>query len=136
MHIDDMLRRMVEKKSSDLILRVASPPVLRIDGILVIQEDFGVLNQENLQSIFEIITTLEQRSRFAQDLELDLAYGIAGVGRFRVNVMKQRGTLGFTFRLVPFIIPTIDDLKLPSICKDLIMKPQRAYSRHRTDRKR
>jgi twitching motility protein PilT len=57
-------------------------------------------------------------------LELDLAYAIPKVGRFRVNVMRQRGTLGFTFRLVPFDVPTIDELKLPQICKDLIMKPR------------
>jgi twitching motility protein PilT len=124
MPIDDMLRRMVEKRSSDLILRVASAPVLRIDGSLYAQEDFGILNQEALQSIFDSITSQDQRNRFIQDLELDLAYGIPGVGRFRVNVMRQRGTLGFTFRLVPFNIPTLEDLKLPQICKELIMKPR------------
>lgn len=124
MHIDEMLRRMVELKASDLILRIASAPVLRIDGSLCYQTDFPVLTQEALQTIFETITSPEQRASFARELELDLAYGVAGMGRFRVNVMKQRGTLGFTFRLVPFDIPTIDDLKLPVICKDLIMKPR------------
>jgi len=124
MHIDDMLKRMVEKKASDLIVRVASPPVLRIDGVLYPQQDLPVLSHDDLQLIFESITNPEQRATFARDLELDFAYAIAGLGRFRVNLMKQRGTLGFTFRLVPFNIPTIDELKLPPICKDLIMKPR------------
>jgi twitching motility protein PilT len=124
MHINDMLRRMVEKKSSDLILRVVSPPVLRIDGGLHIQSDLPVLTQEDLLTILAIITTPEQRARFEKELELDLAYGIPKVGRFRVNVMKQRGTLGFAFRLVPFDVPTIDELKLPQICKELILKPR------------
>jgi twitching motility protein PilT len=124
MNIDDLLRRMVEKRSSDLLLRVACSPVLRIDGSLYIQEDFPVLDPETLQNIFDIIASPEQRERFIKELELDLAYGVPGVGRFRVNVMKQRGTLGFTFRLVPYNIPTIDELKLPQICKELILKPR------------
>ena len=124
MNIDDMLVRMVEKKSSDLILRVATPPVLRINGSLYIQEDFGILTQENLQLILDTVANPDQRVRFTRELDLDLAYSIAGLGRFRVNVMKQRGTIGFTFRLVPFNIPTIEELNLPPICKELIMKPR------------
>ncbi len=124
MHIDDMLRRTVEKKSSDLILRVASPPVLRIDGRIHVQDDLPVLTQEDLLAILGTVASPEQRVRFEKELELDLAYGIPKVGRFRVNVMKQRGTLGFTFRLVPFDVPTIDEMKLPQICKDLILKPR------------
>jgi len=124
MHIDEVLKRMVEKKSSDTILRVTCQPVLRIDGDLFPQPDMPVMTPDMLQDVFETITSPEQRASFSRELELDLAYSIAGVGRFRVNVMKQRGTLGFTFRLVPFNIPTIDDLKLPGICKDLILKPR------------
>ena len=124
MHVDEMLRRMVEKKSSDLILRVVSSPVLRINGELYVQNDLPVLNQEDLLAILGTIATPEQRARFEKELELDLAYGIPKVGRFRVNVMRQRGTLGFTFRLVPFDVPTIDELKLPQICKELILKPR------------
>ncbi len=124
MHVDDFLRRMVEKKSSDLILRVASAPVCRINGGLYVQDDLPVLTQEDLVGILANVANDEQRVRFEKDLELDLAYGIPKVGRFRVNVMKQRGTLGFTFRLVPFDVPTVDELKLPLICKELIMKPR------------
>lgn len=124
MHIDEMLKRMVELRASDLILRAGSSPVVRIDGSLYPQTDLSALSQESLQSIFDTITSPEQRASFTRELELDFAYGAAGTGRFRVNVMKQRGTLGFTFRLVPFDIPSIDELKLPVICKDLILKPR------------
>lgn len=124
MHVDDFLRKTVEMKASDLILRVTSPPVVRVNGALHVLTEFPVLMQEELQTIFETVTSPEQRDRFLHDLELDLAYAIAKVGRFRVNVMKQRGTLAFAFRLVPYEIPTIDQLKLPQICKELIMKPR------------
>ena len=136
MHIDEMLRRMVEKKSSDLILRALYAPVLRIHGGLYVQGDFPVLTQEDLLAIMATIANDEQRARFEKDLELDLAYSIPKVGRFRVNVMKQRGTLGFTFRLVPFDVPTIDELKLPQICKELISEAPRAYPGNRSDRQR
>jgi twitching motility protein PilT len=124
MNIDNLLRSMVEKRSSDLLLRAGSSPVLRIDGSWYVQEDFPILDPEALHNIFDIVTSPEQRERFIKESELDLAYGVPGVGRFRVNVMRQRGTLGFTFRLVPYDIPTIDELKLPQICKELILKPR------------
>lgn len=124
MHIDELLKIAVEKESSDLILRVGCSPVLRVHGDLQVQTSVPQLSGEDLQTIFEIVASPEQREHFARELELDLAYGVTKVGRFRVNVMRQRGTLGFTFRSVPFEVPTIDDLKLPPICKDLIIKPR------------
>ena len=124
MHIDELLRVTVDKKASDLILRASCAPVLRIHGNTIMQKDLPLLTLEDLQNILDTITSPEQKARFTNDLELDLAYGVAKVGRFRVNVMKQRGSLAFTFRLVPFDVPTIDELKLPQICKDLILKPR------------
>jgi twitching motility protein PilT len=70
------------------------------------------------------IASPETRKKFEPDLELDIAYSASGVGRFRVNVLKQRGILAFAIRLAPFVIPTIDKLNLPSIFKDLILKPR------------
>ncbi len=124
LQINDFLHRMVEKEASDMILRVGLPPVNRIHGALVHELDLPALSPEDLQSIFEAITSPDQRAAFARDLELDFAYGIPGVARFRVNVMRQRGTLGFTFRQVPFKVPTVAELKLPEICKDIILKPR------------
>jgi len=124
MEIDKLLKVMIDKKASDLHLRIASPPILRIDGKLVACLDWPPLTNEDTQVVLEFITTPEQRETFARELDLDFAYSISGIARFRVSVLRQRGTLAFAFRLVPFIIPTIDELKLPQICKELILKPR------------
>lgn len=124
MEIDALLRIMVAKNASDLHLRVGSPPILRIDGKLVAIADWQPLTIENTEAIFESISTPEHRKTFAAELELDIAYSASGIGRFRVNVLRQRGTLAFAIRLVPFKIPTIDQLKLPAIYKELILKPR------------
>ena len=124
MDIDTLLREMVGKKASDLHLRVASPPMLRIDGKLTPIPNYPAFTVKDSESILNSIASPENRKKFESDLELDIAYSASGVGRFRVNVLKQRGTLAFAIRLVPFVIPTIDKLNLPSILKDLILKPR------------
>jgi twitching motility protein PilT len=124
MQINELLKLLVEKGASDLHLIVASPPVFRIDGRIVPRTEFAPLSQKEAEEIFNVIATQEQRDNFYRELELDFAYSIPGISRFRVSVMRQRGTLGFTFRAVPFGIPTIDELKLPAICKELVLKPR------------
>ena len=124
MEIDALLRIMVDKQASDLHLRVGSPPILRIDGKLTPIADHPVLTTEDIEKVFESITTPERRKTFSSELELDAAYSVSGIGRFRFNVMQQRGTLAFAIRSVPFTIPTIDSLHLPDILKYLILKPR------------
>ena len=120
----ELLKLTVDKKASDLHLRVPSPPVFRIDGALVPQEDLSPVTPEDIEMIFEYITTPEQRNTFLSELELDFAYSVPGLARFRVSVMKQRNTLSIAFRVVPFKVFTIDELGLPQICKELILKPR------------
>ena len=122
--VTELLKLTVGKQASDLHLRVPSPPVLRIDGALAPQEDLPPVTVEDVEMIFEHITTPEQRSTFLNELELDFAYSVPGLARFRVSVMKQRGTISIAFRVVPFRVLTIDELGLPQICKDLILKPR------------
>jgi twitching motility protein PilT len=124
MEIDELLKLLIEKKASDMHLMVASPPVFRINGQITPQTDFPPLSQKDLEHYFEIIATPEQRDTFHRELELDFAYSVPGLARFRVSVLKQRGTMGFTFRAVLFGIPTVDELKLPAICKELVLKPR------------
>jgi twitching motility protein PilT len=124
MQINELLKLLIEKRASDLHLMVASPPMLRIDGKIVQQPDFPPLSQKEMEEILDVITTQEQRDNFYRELELDFAYSIPGISRFRVNVMRQRGTLGITFRAVSCGVPTIYELKLPIICKELILKPR------------
>ena len=122
MEIGELLKLMVDKRASDMHLRVPSPPVLRIDGMLVPQEDLSPLAAKDAEMVFEHITAPEQRSAFLREKELDFAYSIPGLARFRVSVMRQRGTISLAFRLVPFDISSIDDLGLPQILKGLIIK--------------
>lgn len=124
MRADELLKIAVEKKASDLHLRVPNPPVLRIDGALKPQTDWPVLYNKAIEQILEEITTPEQREIFYAEKELDFAYSVAGVARFRVNVMKQRGSISIAFRQVPFEIRSIDELGVPKICKELILKPR------------
>jgi len=98
--------------------------VLRIDGTLVPQESLPPLTTQDAESAFEQVTNQEQRVAFLRERELDFAYSIPGLARFRVNVMQQRGTFSLAFRIVPFKIPTIDELGLPQICKELVLKPR------------
>jgi twitching motility protein PilT len=120
----ELFELMVDKGASDLHLKVPSSPVLRIDGVLIPQEDLPPLTAEDVESVFEQVTTQEQKVAFLRELELDFAYSVPGLARFRVNVLQQRGTISLAFRLVPFTIPSIDELGLPPICKQLILKPR------------
>lgn len=124
MEIYSLIKLVVNKRASDLHLKVGSPPVLRIDGVLVPLQDLPQLTTQDTEYIFEQVTTSEQRSTFARDLELDFAYGVHGMGRFRVNVLQQRGTLSLAFRTIPFKIPSIDEFELPQILKILIRRPR------------
>ncbi len=124
MDIAQLLKQMVDEGASDLHLKVPNPPVLRINGVLVPQEEHGGLSAKDIQDILEQVTSPEQRNVFNQERELDFAYSIQGMARFRVNVLQQRGTLSMAFRLVPFKIPSMEELSLPEICKKLIMMPR------------
>jgi twitching motility protein PilT len=124
MQIDELLKRMVDGGASDLHLKVPSPPVFRIDGLLIPQEDLPPLASEDIEGLFGQISTQQQRGVFGKELELDFAYSVPGLARFRVNILRQRGTMSLAFRRVPFEVPTIDELGLPQVCKELILKPR------------
>jgi len=124
MQIDELLKLMVAEGASDLHLKVPSPPVLRINGVLISQEGLPPFTAKDIESVFEQVTTQEQRVTFGRKLELDFAYSVSGLARFRVNALQQRGTMSLAFRFVPFTIPSIDEVGLPQICKELILKPR------------
>jgi twitching motility protein PilT len=124
MEIDQLLKLVIDKGASDLHLRVNSCPVLRIDGKLIPQRDFPPINSVEVESLFKQITTEEQRETLFRDRELDFAYTLANVARFRVNVLWQRKTISIACRMVPFTVPTIDELELPKVCKELVLLPR------------
>ena len=125
MNIDDLLRLVVERKASDLHLKAGSPAVLRINGKLVRHGDGDslALTPEELREAFEHVTTKDQREEFARKRELDFAYSVRGLARFRVNAALQRGTISLVFRQVNWKIPPLEELRLPEVCKVLALKP-------------
>lgn len=122
MYINELLRRLMETGASDLHITAPSPPVLRIDGELISQMDLPKMTPEDVYQAFLDITTEEQRKIFAQELELDFAYSIPEGGRFRGNASLQRGVISLSFRLIRNVIPDIDELRLPQVCKELALK--------------
>jgi len=120
--INALLKLLVETGASDLHLTVPSPPVLRINGELIAQDHVDALTPEDIIQAFNDVTTEEQRNRFAEELELDFAIEAEGIGRFRSNASVQRGTLSLSVRIVHTVIPTIDELLLPEVCKTLALK--------------
>jgi twitching motility protein PilT len=121
-NIEELLHLMVEKDASDLHLRVPSPPVLRIDGTLIPQDDQPRVTPQFVQECLDGLTTETQREKFYEELELDLAYSVAGLARFRVAAFFQRGTISIAVRQVSLKIPTIDELGLPPVCKELCLR--------------
>jgi len=123
-HIDELLRLTANKQASDLHLKVGSPPVLRIHGELAPQSMYAPLRPEDMDRLYQQMTSPSQRSRFERELELDISYELEGVSRFRVNIAKQRKTLTIVMRRVNVVIPPMEELHLPHVCKDLVMKPR------------
>jgi len=122
--IDDLLRRAVESKASDLHLKVGNHPYLRVDGILQPLADVPRITPEEMLSMAFSMMTNRQKQKFKETAELDMAYGVAGLGRFRVNVFQQRGNVGMVLRVIPTKIRTIEELNLPPVI-DKICEEQR-----------
>ncbi|HEV2297244.1 MAG TPA: type IV pilus twitching motility protein PilT [Candidatus Acidoferrales bacterium] len=122
--IDDLLRRAVENKASDLHLKVGNHPYLRVDGILNPVADVPRVTPEEMLSMAFSMMTNRQKQKFKETAELDMAYGVAGLGRFRVNVFQQRGNVGMVLRVIPTKIRTIEELNLPTVI-DKICEEQR-----------
>src|SRR5512135_853919 len=115
MQIDDLLRIAMERKSSDLHLKVGNFPNIRVDGDLIpLTEQSRVSSEEMLNMAFSMMTN-RQKQKFKENAELDMAYGVAGLGRFRVNIFQQRGNVGMVLRVIPTKIRTLEELYLPRV---------------------
>ncbi len=117
MNIDDLLRTAVAKGASDLHLKVGAYPMMRVSGSLVpISEERRLINEDTL-AMASTMMSPDQREKFTKSQEVDLAYSVSGLGRFRCNIFQQRGTLGMVLRVIPTKILTIDDLLLPPVLR-------------------
>jgi twitching motility protein PilT len=117
------IKTMVEKKGSDLLLKVGRAPTVRVAGELE-QMDLPPLTPQDLKALAEQLMQPKQLKDFMETKEADFAIGVPGVGRFRVNVYWQRGTLAFAFRVIPYEVKTIEELRLPKILEDIAIKPR------------
>src|SRR5207247_6649853 len=109
--------------ASDLHLKVGRPPTLRVDGDLHAL-DHRSLKPEDLKGLAEQLMTARQVKQFAEEKECDFAIGIPGIGRFRVNVYQQRGSLCYAMRAIPYQSRTITELNLPPVLEALAVKPR------------
>ncbi len=116
--MNELLTKTVEMKGSDLHLVTGSRPAVRVDG-LITALDYPPLKPDDVKVMVYSILNEQQKEKLESDWELDFSYAIGGVARFRGNVMKQRGTLAAVFRAVPFVLPDLDRLGLPSEIKKL-----------------
>jgi len=118
-----VLQEMIRRNGSDLHLKVGRPPTFRVDGELEAL-DHPPLRPEDLKTLAEQLMTPRQVKEFAEDKECDFAIGVPGIGRFRVNVYQQRGSLCYAMRAIPYQARTIDELHLPAVLGDIAMKPR------------
>jgi twitching motility protein PilT len=115
MTIDELLRSACESKASDLHLKVGNYPYIRVDGELRALTQFPRVSSEDMLNMAFSIMTNRQKQKFKESTELDMAYGVAGLGRFRVNVFQQRGNVGMVLRVIPTKIRTLEELYLPKV---------------------
>jgi twitching motility protein PilT len=120
----DVVSRMVEQRASDLHLTAGSPPAMRIRGHVRPLEGHEPLTPQQTRDVVYSILNEDQRKRFENGRQLDLAYAIPGVARFRVNCFFQRGAISAAFRQVPHGIPELDSLGLPQILREFTTKPR------------
>ncbi len=118
-----VLQLMVQKGGSDLHLKVGRAPTIRVDGELT-ELDMPPLKPEDLRSIGEQIVPPKQRREFETEKEADFAVGVAGVGRFRVNMYQQRGSIAYAFRAIAFQALSIKDLNLPPVLEHISIRPR------------
>jgi twitching motility protein PilT len=119
MHVNDLLKAAVEKGASDLHLKVGSYPMARIHGHLAPITDEKQLDHEDLVEMAASIMSTAQRQKFKDSQEVDLAYSVPGLGRFRCNVFQQRGTIGVVLRVIPVKVMNLDELGLPPVLKKI-----------------
>ena len=122
MDIFSLLQSAKDRGASDLHLVVASPPLIRVNGLLEPMEDMPPLTPADTEQAFNQVTSDGQRAGFHRNPELDFGYNVPDVGRVRCNAARQRGTVSLVIRLLPPVIPTIEELGLPEVCRELALK--------------
>ena len=122
MQLTDILKTALAKGASDIHLKVGNPPIFRVDGSLRALKEAPRLSPEVMKEVAYSVMTDRHKERFQEENEIDLSYAVSGMGRFRVNVFRQRGSISIVFRAIPFKIPFIDELLLPPVIEEIASK--------------
>jgi twitching motility protein PilT len=117
--IDELLRTACESKASDLHLKVGNYPYIRVDGELHALTQYSRISAEDMVDMAFSMMSNRQKQKFKENTELDMAYGVAGLGRFRVNLFQQRGSVGMVLRVIPTKIRTLEELSLPRVLEKI-----------------
>lgn len=123
MEIDELLGMVPKNRASDLHITAGLPPMLRVDGRLVPTPHNKLSPPETQRLIYSMLTD-RQKQKFEENFELDLSYGVAGIGRFRVNVFWQRGSVGAAMRAISANIPSLQQLNLPPVLQEMTHLPR------------
>ena len=122
MKLNEILQVALRGGASDIHLKAGLPPMFRVDGALVpLKEGKRLAPEEVAQMAFEIMNEFH-KEKFKASNEVDLAYGVPGLGRFRVNVFQQRGTMGVVLRVIPVKVMSLDELQLPPVLKKIALE--------------
>jgi twitching motility protein PilT len=122
--IEELLQTLVDNGGSDVHISAGTPPKIRVDGQLL-DTEYPLLRPEDTKSLIYSFLTGDQIARFEQDYEIDLSFGIEGMGRFRVNVFFQRGTVAAVLRVIPYNVKNFEELGLPRpLCEEIAALPR------------
>lgn len=121
--MQELLQLVFDRAASDLHIKAGQPPIIRVSGKLI-RTNLAELNPVEVQRLIFSILTSDQRKALEQNYELDCSFGIDGIGRFRVNVYKDRGNYAAALRVVSSRIPSLEELNLPDVVRDIAQKPR------------
>lgn len=123
LYMEELLQLVFDRDGSDLHIAANVPPMIRVNGKLI-TTDYPALTPDEVQKLVFSILTNEQRKQLEQTWELDCSYGVVGLGRFRVNVYKDKGSYAAALRTIATKIPRFEDLGLPAVVKEMANKPR------------
>ena len=119
-----LLKEAVEARASDIHIKAGNPPVFRVDGVLYRQDGYSALTPEDTLNLARTILPPRLHGRLEEEMEAECGYGVSGLGRFRVSVYFQRGSVSIVMRHVPTDVPSIKELNLPPILEELALEPR------------
>ncbi|HSQ59892.1 MAG TPA: type IV pilus twitching motility protein PilT [Acidobacteriota bacterium] len=123
MNVKRVLQKVVELKASDLHVKVGTKPIARVNGALVVIDE-PAPSQADLETVVDQILTPKQKRIFEETKEVDFAFGVTGLARFRTNFYQQRGTTAMVFRQVPATVPAFEELSLPEAIEEIAARPR------------